>query len=152
MSDVWRKCSVCKKDIPFGGIYHVCSISSCRKSVFCSDSCWDVHNGVINHKSAWAEEKTAPASEGDDPRRLMARSDSGAKTIASSNENVPTDILVVASKLKNYVKAKHGMNTSSNVMDALSQIMRVIVDNAVDRARAEGRKTLMDRDFLNEDL
>jgi histone H3/H4 len=39
------------------------------------------------------------------------------------------------------------MNTSGNVMEELSHNVRRIVDDAVIRARQEGRKTLMDRDF-----
>ena len=57
------------------------------------------------------------------------------------------DILIVASKLKKYVKEKHGLNTSSNVMEALSSIVRIATDRAIDNAKREGRKTLMDRDF-----
>ena len=68
------------------------------------------------------------------------------RIVAADNTDVPRDILIVASKLKSYVKSKHGMNTA-NVMDALSDIVRFHVDQAVEKAREEGRKTLMDRDF-----
>ncbi|MBT7609632.1 MAG: hypothetical protein HN576_07740 [Bacteriovoracaceae bacterium] len=57
------------------------------------------------------------------------------------------DILIVASKLKAYIKAKHDMNTSGNVMEALSGIVRLEADKACEKARADGRKTLMARDF-----
>jgi histone H3/H4 len=62
-------------------------------------------------------------------------------------QTVPLEVLVVASKLKNYVKVKYDFNTSANVMDRLSDLMRGLVDDAIENARAEGRKTLMDRDF-----
>ena len=88
------------------------------------------------------------ASEKREPRRsIVISSSSSAATSTSSSADVPKDILIVASKLKAYVKAKHDLNTSANVMDALSDIVRHAVDKAVESARNEGRKTLMDRDF-----
>jgi histone H3/H4 len=57
------------------------------------------------------------------------------------------EVLVVASKLKNYIRAKSGMNTSSAVMSALSAKVRELCDQAIERAKSEGRKTVMDRDF-----
>jgi hypothetical protein len=148
----WRKCAICKKEIGFGAIYQKCSVSSCRKHAFCSVECWDVHSSYMNHKSAWAEEERAPSkdqatSSERTPRRVIVNSKPAQSMVAANNADVPRDILIVASKLKNYVKAKHGMNTSGNVMDALSDIVRFHVDKAIDKAREEGRKTLMDRDF-----
>jgi len=57
------------------------------------------------------------------------------------------EVLVVASKLKNYIRGKSGMNTSSAVMAALSGKIRQLCDNAIENAKREGRKTVMDRDF-----
>ena len=57
------------------------------------------------------------------------------------------EVLIVVSKLKNYVRAKSGMNTAGNVAPKVSDIIRNLCDEAVERARADGRKTLMDRDF-----
>jgi histone H3/H4 len=57
------------------------------------------------------------------------------------------EVLVVASKIKNYVKDKGGLNTSAAVIDALSEQVRNLCNRAIDRAKADGRKTLMDRDF-----
>ena len=57
------------------------------------------------------------------------------------------EILIVASKLKQYVKDKYDMNTAANVMEALSIEVRRLTDRAVSKAQSEGRKTLMDRDF-----
>jgi histone H3/H4 len=39
------------------------------------------------------------------------------------------------------------MNTAANVMDILSEKVRRLTDRAVEKARSEGRKTLMDRDY-----
>lgn len=150
----WRKCGVCKKEIPLGGIYQKCSISSCRKSVFCSVDCWSVHDSVMGHKSAYAEEERAPKvseEEGQRPRRRLVVP-SGSGGAKSTESHLPMDTLIVVSKLKSYVKAKSGMNTSGDVADELSKFVRVIVNEALDNARAEGRKTLMARDFSSIDL
>ena len=57
------------------------------------------------------------------------------------------EILVVASKVKNYIRGNSGMNTSSAVMDALSKKIRKMCDQAIEHAKQDGRKTVMDRDF-----
>lgn len=57
------------------------------------------------------------------------------------------EILVVASKLKNYIRAAAGMNTSANVMDAISDKIRLMCDDAIEKARNDKRKTVKDRDF-----
>ncbi|MBX7139192.1 MAG: hypothetical protein K1X83_14555 [Oligoflexia bacterium] len=57
------------------------------------------------------------------------------------------DVLVVVSKLKNYIRAASEMNTSGNVAPKLSQIVRMLCDQAIQNAKNDGRKTVMDRDF-----
>jgi len=57
------------------------------------------------------------------------------------------EILVVASKLKNYIRSTSGMNTSANVMAVLSDKVRELCDQAIDNARNDKRKTIKDRDF-----
>jgi histone H3/H4 len=57
------------------------------------------------------------------------------------------DVLVVVSKVKTYIKDKSGMNTSGGVAPALSEQVRKLCDDAIERARTDGRKTVMDRDF-----
>ena len=149
---IWRKYSCCKKDIGLGKAYQVCEVTSCKKHAFCSVNCWNLHNEVMNHKSAWAEEERAPAKEEfildsreRAPRRIIVQSKSeGVNSAGSADEQ---DILIVASKLKAYIKDKYDMNTSANVMEILSHQVRRLTDRAVEKARAEGRKTVMDRDF-----
>ncbi|MBI4367202.1 MAG: hypothetical protein HY543_10320 [Deltaproteobacteria bacterium] len=58
-----------------------------------------------------------------------------------------SDVLVVASKVKQYIKDKAGMNTSATAMEALTGIVKKCCDEAMERARQDGRKTVMDRDF-----
>jgi hypothetical protein len=57
------------------------------------------------------------------------------------------DVLVVVSKLKNYIRARSGLNTSGNVASVLSEIVRRECDQAIEKAKSDGRKTVMDRDF-----
>jgi len=57
------------------------------------------------------------------------------------------EVLVVVSKIKNYIREKSGMNTAGNVAPKLSGLVRSQCDQAIERARADGRKTVMDRDF-----
>ena len=57
------------------------------------------------------------------------------------------EILVVASRLKDYVRNKSGMNTSDAVLDVLSDKLRELCDEAIRRARGAGRQTVLDRDF-----
>lgn len=57
------------------------------------------------------------------------------------------DVLVVVSKLKTYIRSSAGMNTAGNVAPRLSELIRGLCDQAVQNARNEGRKTVMDRDF-----
>lgn len=57
------------------------------------------------------------------------------------------EVLVVVSKLKNYIKSSGDMNTAGNVAPALSGIIRSLCDQAVENAKSDGRKTVMDRDF-----
>jgi hypothetical protein len=63
------------------------------------------------------------------------------------SEGVPQDVLVVVSKLKAYIRARSGMNTSGSANEALSDLMRGLCDEAIQRAAADERKTVMGRDF-----
>jgi hypothetical protein len=72
-----------------------------------------------------------------------------SKELAMSNEETPKEVLVVVSKVKTYIRAKSGMNTSDAVTEALSELVRSTCDQAVERAKSEGRKTVMARDIGN---
>ena len=39
------------------------------------------------------------------------------------------------------------MNTSGAVAEVLSDMVRKLCDDAIERAKSDGRKTVMDRDF-----
>ena len=103
----------------------------------------------MNHKSAWAEEERAPSKEAaqSDEQRQPKRIIVSSSKPQNTNNDYPKEILIVASKLKSYVKDRYDINTSAGVMDKLSDLVRELTDRAVTNAKAEGRKTLMDRDF-----
>jgi hypothetical protein len=57
------------------------------------------------------------------------------------------DVLIVMSKLKAYVRARSDMSTSDRVAAPLSDAVRELCDRAIAKARAEGRRTVLERDF-----
>jgi len=63
------------------------------------------------------------------------------------NSQGEKEILVVVSKLKQYIRSVSGMNTAGNVAPALSDTIRKLCDQAIEKAKTDGRKTVMDRDF-----
>jgi histone H3/H4 len=159
-SRAWKRCGVCKRDLGFEADYYECSVSTCTSgrnhAVFCSVDCWDQHVPVMRHRDAWAEQKRSPtrraweeaeahAAGGAAPARRIVV-DAGAPS-APASAATEGDILVVASKLKAYIRARSGMNTSDTVLEELSGILRRLADRAIDQARLEGRRTVMDRDF-----
>ena len=67
--------------------------------------------------------------------------------LSHSKESNTEATLIIASKLKQYIKGKSGLNTSANVIQCLSEIVRKHCDSAIEHAKESGRKTVMDRDF-----
>ena len=162
--DHWRVCTTCRKPLAFGAEYYRCSVSTCQRRTtsytFCSPECHQAHVPVLNHREAWAEPQVAPTraawevqlAEETEPARpnergAVARDASATGSTALRDDEVPDDILIVASKLKAYVRARSGMNTSDGVMQALSKLVRAWTDDAIRSAGADNRKTVMDRDF-----
>jgi hypothetical protein len=167
----WKRCSTCKKPIAFGSGYFTCNVSTCNRKgtdfAFCQLSCWDAHVPVLRHRDSWADEQTAPtavewaarqraeterASAAPPEPRQRIVTDSAASSAATtaavpSGEPIPHDVLIVVSKLKAYIRARSGMNTSDGVTDVLSDRVRALCDQAIEQARAMGRKTVLDRDF-----
>lgn len=69
--------------------------------------------------------------------------------LKESDESGATDaeILVVVSKLKNFIRTTSGMNTSGGVAATLSTIVKGLCKQAIENAKKDGRKTVMERDF-----
>ena len=141
---IWRPCSSCKKPIGLNSVYWTCNVSTCNRKrtglVFCSVECWDAHVPLYNHRESWAIETRSPKIR--EPVENLNEKETVMTEGSSENE-----VLVVASKLKNYIRAKSGMNTSAAVIDVLSDKVRELCDQAVEAAKRDGRKTVMDRDF-----
>lgn len=68
-------------------------------------------------------------------------------TEETTEEMNDEEVLVVASKLKKYIKSQSGMNTSASVLSTLSARIREMCNEAISSAQSDGRKTVMDRDF-----
>jgi histone H3/H4 len=169
----WRVCSTCKKPIAYSGRYYECNVSTCSGKrtgyVFCSVPCWESHLPQARHRDAWAVEKVAPTKQqaiasggGEDgetaaapaaqPRRIIVSgaASPGAPNLKGSrgaSSSMDHEVLVVVSKMKQYIKDKADMNTSADVADILSQLIRYACNDAMDEARADGRKTVMAKDF-----
>jgi hypothetical protein len=144
---MWRLCSSCKKEIALGATYYACSVSTCNRPrtalYFCSVGCWDAHLPEARHREAWAEEKRAPSTPAPEPEEAPRR----MVVAPAPAEKAPEDILVVVSKLKAYIRARSGMNTSDGVVEVLSDHLRRLCDLAAASAARDGRKTVLDRDF-----
>ncbi|MBP7844099.1 MAG: hypothetical protein KA116_04740 [Proteobacteria bacterium] len=56
------------------------------------------------------------------------------------------EVLVVASKVKSYIKEKGECNTSGETITALSAVLEKVIDDAIKTAKEQGRKTVMARD------
>ena len=74
--------------------------------------------------------------------------DPGGKQEGASVAMSDKEVLVVASKVKNYIKAQGDMKTSSAVLEVLSDRIRSLCEQAMENARNDGRKTVLDRDFM----
>lgn len=139
----WRKCSSCKKPIGLNEKYYVCSVSTCNGLrtgyVFCSVACFERHLPGARHKQAGAVEKVSP--------NVAAPTQEGSTSSSSMKSPIPREVLIIASRLKDYISARSEYNTSASVMDVLSDYVRILCDRAIENARAEGRKTVLDRDF-----
>lgn len=168
MSDnVWRRCSACKKPIALGAAYYVCSVSTCNQKrtglAFCDVTCWEVHLPVAKHRKAWALDKVAPRTKQAEepspppkprePKRILPAPTPAARpnlrsssSFEAERDEVPKEILIVASRLKEYVQKRSGFNTSERVLGPLSEILRDVVDEAIRNAADDERKTVLDRD------
>ena len=80
------------------------------------------------------------------PRRIIPTTPRSPGGGSSSAGEGPKEVLIVASRLKDYVRAVSGYNTSDGVLGPLSEIVRAEVAKAIEKARADGRKTVLERD------
>ncbi|ACY16297.1 hypothetical protein [Haliangium ochraceum] len=155
----WKRCSSCKSEIAFGALHFVCSVSTCNRKrtgmKFCSVPCWEVHLPMMRHREAYAEEERAPSKDAwlreqraeAEAQESSARRRTVVAPAAKSSTSMDDEILVVASKLKKYIRERSGMNTSDTLLPVLSAHLRVLANQAIRHAAQDGRKTVMDRDL-----
>lgn len=171
----WRKCSSCKLDIGYQKTHYKCNVSTCNRNrtglVFCSVPCFERHLPSARHRDAYAIEEKSPSF--DQWKQELESADSAPSAPAVAKAEAPvanprvflvpknpqgltvkkvreTEVLVVASKVKDYIRRNSEMNTSGEVLQVLSDQIRSLCDKAMDSARADGRKTVMERDFKKQ--
>jgi histone H3/H4 len=141
---------------------------------FCTVPCFEAHLPTARHRDAWAEKQRAPTfaqaqaeleEEGAEPegagaerpsspqnqpppRRVVAAGGVGQASPAEEERaESETEVLIVVSKLKKYVRDRSGMNTSDAVAQVLSDHVRELCREAIRQAGQDGRRTVLDRDF-----
>ncbi|HVJ65465.1 MAG TPA: hypothetical protein VM901_09440 [Bdellovibrionota bacterium] len=60
------------------------------------------------------------------------------------------EVLVVASKVKSFIKNEGGCNTSAETIEVLSQEVEKMLKKAIQSAKDQGRKTVMAKDVGQE--
>jgi histone H3/H4 len=165
---------MCKVGIGFEAEYFTCSVSTCNRKrtglFFCSLACFEAHLPTARHRDAWAESQRSPsvaaaqaereAEEGageepeerDQPppapqRRVVSPARPEAPEAGEERGEPGSDVLIVVSKLKKYVRERSGMNTSDAVVAVLSEHVRDLCREAIRQAGQDGRRTVLDRDF-----
>jgi histone H3/H4 len=63
-----------------------------------------------------------------------------------------TEVLVVTSKVKKFIKESGGCNTSGENIEMLSKAVEKLCQKGMDSAKADGRKTVMARDIVIDHL
>lgn len=158
----WNKCSTCKKELPFGAAYYICSVSTCQGKRtglhFCSVECWDAHLGFARHRDAGALDAVTPtrekylASLEDAPqpaaKKILVRPEGTASSTSSpGGAESAVETLVVVSKVKQLIRDQSEMSTSQCAIDAFTQKVVQECRKAIENAKAAGRKTVMGRDI-----
>jgi hypothetical protein len=168
-AQVWKACNICKTPIAYRQKYYLCSVSTCQRKrtglVFCSVACFDAHLPMMRHRDAWAEPNDAPSREQAEREEAEEAAERSAERKAT--ESAPSaetarrvatlggepvadegdEVLVVISKLKKFIRVRSGMNTSDGVASVLSDHLRELSVRALRHAAADGRKTVLERDF-----
>jgi histone H3/H4 len=77
----------------------------------------------------------------------------GRKTVMGKDFNLYVEsanideVLVVASKVKKMIKDESGLSTSSQAIEQLTVRVQAACHKAIENAKSDKRKTVMDRDF-----
>src|SRR5207248_9749836 len=99
-----------------------CSTSTSNRKhngfFFCAVSCWDAHVPMMRHRESWAEQHTAPTREAVEREQQAEQAPhkaSGTPAVRSGTAGSSQDVLIVVSKLKQYIKQQAAMNTADTV-------------------------------------
>ena len=95
-----------------------------------------------------SDEDGSPADTGAARRRRIVSGDGSTEAAPQPAREGPREVLIVASKLKSYIRSWGEMNTSERVLSVLSDHVRELSRRAVRVAAQDGRKTVLDRDFM----
>lgn len=93
------------------------------------------------------------AKQNTEPKRILVASASVQSSTSKLSSNTAAkssmshEVLVVVSKMKQYIKDLSDMNTAEDVNQVLSHKIRFECEKAIENARQDGRKTVMARDF-----
>lgn len=110
--------------------------------------CFESHLPGARHRDAGAIEKKAPmTAAADAPKRILVNPSASSISSVAGKSSMENEVLVVVSKMKQYIKDVSDMNTAEDVNRIISQMIRVHLDRAIENARSDGRKTVMARDF-----
>ena len=63
-----------------------------------------------------------------------------------------SDVLVVTSKIKKFIKQESGFNTSNETVEVLSKAVEKLCTKGIESAKSEKRKTVMARDIIIDHL
>jgi histone H3/H4 len=156
-TNAFKRCSTCKDPIGFETRYYLCSVSTCNRKrmtlVFCSVACWDAHQADARHRDAGAEEARSPTAaewareQALEKEKVSTKNEGGgAVQMHRVTGAASLDILVIAAKLKDYIRLRAGMSMADRALGLLSDHLRQLCDQAISAAGRDGRRTIMDRD------
>ncbi len=63
-----------------------------------------------------------------------------------------SEVLIVTSKVKKFIKDKGQLNTASETIEVLSKAVEQLCARAIESAKADGRRTVMARDIIIDHL
>lgn len=80
-------------------------------------------------------------------KKSTAKKSVAKKKKAPSRKKQQVEMLLVGSKAKAALKA-HGVNVAGDALENLNLVVHYYIDQAVRRAKANGRKTVRNHDFM----
>ena len=63
-----------------------------------------------------------------------------------------SEVLIVTSKVKKFIKEKGDCNTASETVEVLSKAVERLCEKGLESAKSDGRKTVMARDIVIDHL